>query len=58
MSPKTAWRIGAILLAAVLNNTIVTLLVLLALLVPLAMRLIILAGEADDPKARQKYNSR
>lgn len=55
MKPSTWGIIGAIL-ALLLNNTIVTLIVLVAVLAPLAVRLIIVAGMADDPKVREKYN--
>lgn len=55
MKPSTWGIIGAIL-ALLLNNTIVTLIVLAAILMPFAVRLIIVAGMADDPKVREKYN--
>lgn len=55
MKPSTWGIIGAIL-ALLLNNTIVTLIVLAAVLTPFAVRLIIAAGMADDPKVREKYN--
>ncbi len=55
MKPSTWGIIGAIL-ALLLNNTIVTLIVLAAVLTPFAVRLIIVAGMADDPKVREKYN--
>jgi hypothetical protein len=55
VKPSTWGIIGAIL-ALLLNNTIVTLIVLAAVLTPFAVRLIIVAGMADDPKVREKYN--
>lgn len=55
MKPSTWGIIGAIL-ALLLNNTIVTLIVLAAVLAPFAVRLIIVGGMADDPKVREKYN--
>ena len=55
MKPSTWGIIGAIL-ALLLNNTIVTLIVLAAVLAPFAVRLIIAAGMADDPRVREKYN--
>ena len=56
MKPSTWGIIGAILALLLLSNTIVTLIVLAAVLTPFAVRLIIAAGMADDPKVREKYN--
>jgi heme A synthase len=48
--------IGAFLVCLALKNPIVTLIVLVLSLLPLAVWLMVLAGEADSAEAREKYN--
>lgn len=55
MKAKTWWIIGAILFCAIVRSEIVTLLVLAALLIPQALKLITIAGQVDDPVFRSKY---
>lgn len=55
MRPKTVWIIGAILFVLVMNNEILTLLVLAALLLPGALRMLELASDAETGRYRD-YN--
>ena len=55
MRPKTVGIIGAILFALIVRNEIVTLLVLLALLLPVVIKVLELSVCADDPDYRNKH---
>lgn len=56
MRPKTVWIIGAFLFCAIMKSAIVTLLVLLAFLLPVVGKVLELGANADDPEYRNKHN--
>lgn len=56
MRLKTVWVIGAILFCAVMKNAIVTLLILSALLAPVAGKALEFSANADDQDYRRKHN--
>lgn len=49
MRPKTAWLIGAILFALIINNEIVSWLILLAAVAPLIPRLLEIGYRIHNP---------
>jgi len=57
MKPKTVWIIGAILFALVLRNEVVTWLILAALAIPLAGKILELGYEANNGKYRDYYDN-
>ena len=58
MKPKTWWYIGAILFCAIGNNAIVTLVVLIALLVPVLGKALEWSYIANTPSERKKYQDK
>ena len=55
MKTKTVWIIGAFLFCAIMKSAIVTLLVLLAFLLPVAGKILEFGARADDPEYRSKH---
>jgi len=55
MKTKTVVIIGAILFCLVVRNEIVTMLVLLALLIPVVFKVLEAAAMIDDPEYRNKH---
>ena len=49
MKPKTWWIIGAILFCAIVRSEILTMIVLVALLVPVVLKLLEAVYDADHP---------
>ena len=55
MKTKTVFVIGAILFCAILHDAVVTLVVLIALLIPVVIKVLKLSHEAESGEYR-KYN--